>query len=139
MKIFLAFVRHSTRIICILLGVGLPIVSVPFAFLAAGFPQKEPFMPAWKIVSSVVSIASLLGSGFAMFAIGWRAHFANSVYRRTTFVLLLFPLGTGAILISSSRVQFPPLGLAVTLTVFTGWLLLLCVKPTLLEIKQHTN
>lgn len=38
-------------------------------------------------------------------------------------------------LIRTSREHFPLLGLAVVLIVFPGWLLLLCVKPDLLESK----
>ena len=131
MNIFAPVISAFTRLCCALLGFGIPVVSIPLALLASAFPQGEPFTPPWQLAASVIGCACLLASGFAMFAVGWRARFERRAYRGVTFLLLLIPLVVGMELMASP-VQFPPTHLAIAFSAFTGWLLLLCAWPGLL-------
>jgi hypothetical protein len=131
MKVFASVVGLFTRLSCLLLGFGIPLVSIPLALLAGSVPQGEPFTPAWQLALFVIGCAGLIGAGFAMFAVGWGARFDRPLYRGVTFMLLLIPFALGWELMGSP-VQFPLAQLAVALTVFTGWVLLLCVRPALL-------
>ena len=133
MKIALNFLKNGTRLAGGLMGFGLIILSLPFSLLAAAFPQGEPFIPAWEIISAVLGAAILLGTGFIMFSLGWPKRFVSLTFKYATFIFLLCPLVVGCILIHASRVQFPPIELAIVLVTFTLWLLLLCIKPCLLE------
>jgi len=133
MKITLNFLKNSTRLTGGLIGFGLIVLSLPLTLLAAAFPQGEPFIPAWEIISAVLGAGILLGTGFIMFSLGWPKRFASLTFRYTTFIFLLCPFVVGCILIRASRTQFPPVELAIALVTFTLWLLLLCIKPNLLK------
>lgn len=138
MKTFLRVVGFGTRLCSFLIGLALAAISVPVAVLAAAVPQGEPLLPGWELIAFVISGAVAVCSGFIMFGVGWPARMANLRYRGVTFLLLLVPLVAGVALMFVSNVQFPPKNLATALIVFTGWLLLLCLKPGLLHAAdQH--
>jgi hypothetical protein len=139
MRIVFSILKKSTRLVGGFIGFGLTILSLPFSLLAAAFPQGEPSMPAWEIIGSVVGIGALFGTGFVMFSLGWPKRFANLNFRCATFLFLLFSLVVGCVLIQASRTQFPPVGLAIVLVAFISWLLLLCIKPNLLEYQHKIN
>jgi hypothetical protein len=125
--------KNGTRLTGGVIGFGLIILSIPFSLLAAAFPQGEPFIPAWEIISAVLGAAILLAAGFIMFSLGWPKRFVSLTFRYATFMLLFCPLVVGCILVHASRAQFPPVELVIVLVAFTSWLLLLCIKPSLLE------
>jgi hypothetical protein len=133
MKIALNYLKNGTRLAGGLLGFGLIILSLPFSLLTASVPQGEPFIPVWQIVRTVLGAAILLATGFIMFSLGWPRRFVSLTFKCATCVFLLCPLVVGCMLIHASRVQFPPVEIAIGLVAFTLWLLLLCIKPTLLE------
>jgi hypothetical protein len=133
MKIARDFLKNGTRLVGGLMGFGLIILTLPFSLLAAAFPQGEPFIPAWEIISAILGVAILLGAGFIMFSLGWPKRFVSLAFKYLNFIFLLCPLIAGCILIHASRVQFPPFVLAIAFVSFTLWLLLLCIKPSLLE------
>jgi hypothetical protein len=116
-----------------LVGFGLAILSLPLSLFSAAFPQGEPSMPAWEIISFVLGSGILVASGFIMFSLGWPKNFTKSTFRRLNFLFLLFSLVVGFILINSSRAQFPLKEIAIIFSTFTSWLLLLCIKPNLLR------
>ena len=133
MKTFLRLVGLVTRLFSFLLGLALAAISVPIAVLAAAVPQGEILTPGTELITLVIGGAVAVCSGFIMFGVGWPARMANLRYRGLTFLLLLVPLAAGVALLFASRTQFPPKNLATALIVFTGWLLLLCLKPSLLH------
>lgn len=133
MKTFLHLVGFGTRLFSFLMGLALAAISLPIAVLAAAIPQSEPAMPGWELMAVVVAGSVAVCSGFIMFGVGWPARMANPRYRGVTFLFLLIPLVAGVAMLLASHIQFPPKNLATALIVFTGWLLLLCLKPGLLE------
>lgn len=136
MNTLLGLVGFGTRLFSFLVGLALAAISLPIAVLAAAIPQGEPAMPGWELIAFVVAAAVAVCSGFIMFGVGWPARMANPRYRGVTFLFLLIPLAAGVALILASHTQFPPKNVAAALIVFTGWLLLLCLKPGLLEKKD---
>jgi hypothetical protein len=133
MKTLFDMVAFGTRICCALSALGMVLISFPFAFLASEMPQGGPFIPPLEIILFIIGAAIVLASGFVMFAIGWPARLANLAYRCTTFFLLLLPLAVGVTLLMAARTPIPSRGLPIAIVLFTCWLLLLCVKPALLN------
>ncbi|MYN07351.1 hypothetical protein [Pseudoduganella aquatica] len=132
MKIFASVAVICTRLCCALLGFGMLFVSIPLALVLNAFSSEEATASPWQMMVLVIGGACLLASGFVMFAVGWRARSRERAYRGATFALLLVPLAAWAKLMTSP-IQFPPTSLAVVLSAFTVWLLLLCAWPELLE------
>jgi hypothetical protein len=132
----LRLVQIITRLFSGARGLGLFLMSVSLSLIAAAFPQGEVITPGWQIITFVIGTGALVASGFLMFSLGWPTRFARASFRWTTTLLLLVPLAVGCVLVNATRTQFPPVELAFMLIGFTGWLLLLCVKPALLATKE---
>jgi hypothetical protein len=132
MNIFTSVAVICTRLCCALLGFGMLFVSIPLALFLNAFSSEEATVSPWQVTVLVIGGACLLASGFVMFAVGWRGRYPERAYRGATFALLLVPLAAWAKLMISP-IQFPPTYLAVALSAFTVWLLLLCAWPELLE------
>ncbi len=133
MKILSLVVEHTTWLLCLLIGVCVPLISIPVAMLGASVPQDEPFIPPWEVFGSIIGAALIFSSGFMLFAGGWRGRMANLGYRCATSVLLLPPIAAGLALMSVGRGSSLSKELAIVLIAFAGWLLLLCWRPVLLR------
>ncbi|MRX11222.1 hypothetical protein GJ697_25685 [Pseudoduganella sp. FT25W] len=133
----LTVMRIATSLCSCVLGIGLFMMSTMFSLLAGAVPQGEDFTPPWQIVASVIASGALVASGYMMFSLGWPGKFANAWFRWITALLLLIPLAVGCLLVNATRKQFPPVDLAFILIGFTVWLLLLCIKPTLLGTQEN--
>lgn len=133
MKIFLRLVGFCTRVFSFLVGLALAAISLPIAVLAAAVPQGEPSTPGWELIALVIAGAVAVCSGFILFGIGWPARMARLGYRGATFLFLLAPLTAGMAVMLAGPTQLAPREPAIALIVFTGWLLLLCLKPGVLN------
>lgn len=133
MDIFLRLVGFGTRFFSFLVGLALAALALPIAVLAAAVPQGEPSTPGLELIALVVGGAVAVCSGFIMFGVGWPTRMARLGYRGATFLFLLAPLTAGVALMLAGPTQFAPRGPAIALIVFTGWLLLLCLKPGVLN------
>jgi len=125
MKTIFRSVMLMTRFACLLVGTSVVLVSLPVGLLAAAAPQGEPMTPGWQIILGVVALAVLLASGFLMFAFVGTAPMSIA-FQIVNAMLLLLPLGSGLLLILSTRLQIPTPGLAYAMTAASIWVLFLC-------------
>jgi hypothetical protein len=136
LKRLLALIQLSTRVVSGVLALGIPLISLLVAAVAAAAPQDEPFIPPLVIFASVSCVGIIVGTSFALFAFGYPKRFGKTAYRWAVAALLLLPLIGGCVLIHATRTQFPPIKTALVLIVFTAWLQILCVRPTLLQMAE---
>jgi hypothetical protein len=134
MEALLNVAAIGTRLICILIGFAIAASFAFAAFLATAGPQGEPFTPLWKTFLATTGVGLVFASGYIMFAIGWQARFARLPFRAINAVLLLLPFTAQVMIIRLHRFPILPSYAAVSVVLFTAWLMLLCAKPGLLAI-----